>query len=263
MEKKWITFDLDETLMQNPFKGWVFPEIVEMIKYNLEDKDVDIMELIVDEHYKKMSNNQILEAYDWEHIVEELLEKLNLKIKIDIEKMVIKHCEVPKIHLLEETILSSLQRIKDKGYALAVATNGYYKYQYPVLEKLELVGLFDEIITSDSAGCAKPDIQMLNILQKEGKLVAHVGDRIDHDILLANNLNIISIFINKKLPSTVLKLPVYKRKESAEFIDFCKEKWIKENKFSKVSFHQECIPDLVVHSISELSDYITSNGFSY
>ncbi|MFD2131685.1 HAD family hydrolase [Pseudogracilibacillus auburnensis] len=260
MEKKWITFDLDETLMQNPFMGWVFPEIVETIQCHLEDKDLDIMALIVDEHLKRMSKNRILEAYDWDHIVEELLERLQLTLTIDIEKIVTNHCEIPKIHLLEETILSSLQRIKEKGYALAVATNGYYKYQYPVLEKLQLVELFDQIITSDSAGYAKPDIQMLNSVKKEGELVAHVGDRIDHDILLANNLNITSIFINKNLPSTILELPVYKRKDSAEFIHFCKEKWKKENKFSQVAFHQDCIPDLVVHSISELSDYITSNG---
>jgi len=27
MTKLWITFDLDGTLMQNPFGKWVFPEI--------------------------------------------------------------------------------------------------------------------------------------------------------------------------------------------------------------------------------------------
>lgn len=246
--------------MQNPFTGWVFPEIVEIIQSTTEDQDLNVMELITDEHYKRMSANKILEAYDWDNIIMNLLEKLKVPLQINIEELVNKHCETPKIHLLEKTILNSLYSIKNKGYALAVATNGYYKYQYPVLKKLQLIDLFDEIITSDSAGMAKPDIQMLSSLKDRGEIVAHVGDRIDHDILMANNLGITSIFINKKIPVHVLALPVGKRSDSEEFIKFCKEKWVNENKFSQVPFHEKCIPNLVVQSISELADYITFNN---
>lgn len=228
--KKWITFDLDETIMQNPFKKHVFPEIIASIE-NSYRQEIDVMDLIYDEHLLRMSNNRVLESYDWDDIVNELITKLKLHLQIDVEKIVVNHSTSPKIYLLEEDMLESLEKMRQVGYSLAAATNGYYKYQIPVIEELKLSQVFEKVITSDIAGCAKPDTQMLSEIMKESRVIAHVGDRIDHDVLMANNLDITSVLINKHLPSHVLEFPLNERRNDDSFVEFCQEKWQKENKY--------------------------------
>lgn len=251
MTYNWITFDLDETIMQNPFKKWVFPEIVEIIQSGTDEQH-DIMEMIVEEHLKRMSENKFLEAYNWDDIIRDLLMKLKIQQEINITELVEKHSISPKVYMLEDKMLDNLQFIKNKGFKLAVATNGYYKYQFPVLQELGLDLLFDEIIASDTAGYAKPSPSMLKSLQ--GKVIAHVGDRIDHDVYMANELGVTSIFINKDLPEEVLQLPVDQRYSHPKFYALCEEKWYKENRLRKDPFNKElCLPNLVVSSIEELA----------
>src|SRR5699024_8582357 len=237
--KKWITFDLDETIMQNPFKKYVFPEIITLIQdsYN---KDLDVMELIYDEHLHRMSDNEVLESYDWDDIVAKIIEELGLDIQIDVEDIVLRHSISPRIYLLEDNMLENLRKVKEAGYSLAAATNGYYKYQIPVLRELKLDKVFDKIITSDLAGCAKRDTRMLHEIMKSEGVVAHVGDRIDHDVLMANSLGITSVFINKNLPNQVLQLSLHERRNDGRVIELCEDKWKTENKYRDISFSKKC-----------------------
>lgn len=256
MGTKWITFDLDETIMQNPFGKWVFPEIVNMLKKEA-DTEEDILDLIVSEHLQRMSEERFLEAYDWDDIVTGVAGNLGAESAIDIERMVIKHSESPKIFLLEDNMLDYLERIKEKGCHLAAATNGYSKYQLPVLQKLGLDKVFDEVITSDSAGFAKPNPAIMKKLLGEGEIVAHVGDRIDHDVVLANKLGIPSVFIHRSLPEEVLAYSIDERVTHPDFIKLCEEKWHKENRLREAPFiENECIPKVVVQSIEELAEGI-------
>ncbi|MCT1902406.1 HAD family hydrolase [Oceanobacillus sojae] len=256
MGTKWITFDLDETIMRNPFGKWVFPDVVNMLKKET-DTEEDILNLIVSEHLQRMSEERFLEAYDWDDIITDVTGNLGAGSAIDIEKMVIKHSESPKIYLLEDNMLDHLEQIKKKGFDLAAATNGYAKYQLPVLQKLGLDKMFDEIITSDSAGFAKPNPAVLKKLSDEGEIVAHVGDRIDHDVVLANKLDTTSVFIHRSLPTEILSLPMNKRTEHPSFIRLCEEKWHKENRLREAPFKEnECIPKVVVQSIEELAEGI-------
>lgn len=257
MLKKWITFDLDETVMQNPFKEWVFPEIVSIVEKKVKDKN-DVFSLIVEEHLQRMSDAKFLEAYDWDQIINELLVKLDVNTEIDVTSLVKKHANSPKVYLLEDTMLASLRKIKENGYHLAAATNGYHKYQYPVLQELRLDTVFDEIIASDTAGFAKPDPRMLQGLhQHDNTVIAHVGDRIDHDIVMANQLGVISIFINNALSEDILHMPIEQRRNHPSFLSICETKWHKENKLRKDPFIQkDCLPDIVVCSIEELAMHI-------
>lgn len=255
MGTKWITFDLDETIMQNPFGKWVFPEIVNMLKKET-DTEEDILDLIVSEHLQRMSEERFLEAYDWDDIITGVAGNLGAGSVIDIERMVIKHSESPKIYLLEDNMLDYLKRIKEKGFHLAAATNGYSKYQLPVLQKLGLDRVFDEVITSDSAGFAKPNPAVLKKLSDDGEITAHVGDRIDHDVLLANKLGVFSVFIHS-LPAEVLAYPIDERATHPSFIKICEEKWHKENRLREMPFlENECIPKVVVQSVEELAEKI-------
>src|SRR5699024_3205146 len=129
MNNKWITFDLDETLMKNPFGEWVFPEIKQLYQ-QYSNSDIDILPEVISVHKNLMKDRKFLEAYDWDKIVNQIFQENHLNIKVNIEKLVIKHTVKNKVKLLESDLLTNLQSIKDAGFKLAAVTNGYYKYQF-------------------------------------------------------------------------------------------------------------------------------------
>ncbi|WP_251552428.1 HAD family hydrolase [Neobacillus muris] len=252
MSKRWITFDLDGTLMQNPFVSWVFPEIRESVLRKTNGK-VDAKETMIAEHNRRMKLNKVVEAYDWDHILLQILQNHHVDLEISIEDLVKKHSVIPKIYLLEDHLLESLSRLKRNGYRLAIVTNGYRKYQQPVVDALELSGLFDCFITPDQAGYAKPDVRIVSDLLKEGKVAAHVGDRIDHDVCLANRLNITSVFISRNLPQEVIPYPHLERIKHPIFYEFYKQKWMRETG-SVLEGHTKIeLPKMVIQSIEEFS----------
>lgn len=259
MMKKWITFDLDGTLMQNPFVGWVFPEIETAIVSQLPsgNNDFNVKESLVREHERRLFKNDLVSAYDWDDIVQQLLHSLGLLLFIDVETIVKRHSIIPKVHLLEDGTLEVLDRLKDLGYSLAAVTNGFYKYQYPVMEVLGLVPLFDAIVTPDLVGCGKPDTGIFKLLEKEGKIVAHVGDRLDHDVQLANLYGTLSMFIYGKLPAELKGLSSSERINDPAFRKICQDKWRAENKTTdSVHLSPTMIPKGVIHSIGELLEIL-------
>ncbi|NOU94000.1 HAD-IA family hydrolase [Paenibacillus sp. LMG 31456] len=250
--KKWITFDLDGTLMQNPFGKWVFPEVEELISTQLQ-RQFKSTEALVREHELRMNQNRTVEAYDWDEMVQLLLKELQLDLEINVEQLVLKHSIDPKIYLLEETVIPTLRRLKEQGYSLATVTNGFYKYQYPVMKELGLSEWFDEIITPEKVGCGKPDVNILRGLQESGTIVAHVGDRLDHDIFLANETGVPSMLIYRKLPEWLRILSPKKRAGSAGFLKICEEKLKVENPLiSTTPYPPAYIPTHVLYQIEEL-----------
>lgn len=250
MEKTWITFDLDGTLMQNPFVGWVFPEIEEIILAHA-GQELDIRSRLVEEHERRMKNNDIVAAYDWDDIVQQFVQTLNVSVQIDIESLVRKHSVDQKVYVLESCIISVLQRLK-QDFRLAAVTNGYKKYQLPVLQALGLDELFDAIVTPDEVGYAKPDREIFQSLLDEGEIRAHVGDRVDHDVCVARRLGTRSIFIYKRLPQELKELNPAERAVHPLGRTIVENKWSKESGKSVTEQTFTLYPDCIIHSIGEL-----------
>jgi len=254
--KRWITFDLDGTLMQNPFGKWIFPEVEALVCAGLSEP-YEVRKALVREHEARMDRNETVAAYDWDEMLRQLLEQLNLKLEIDIEQLVLKHSIQPKIYLLEDSILATLEKLKSKGYSLAVATNGFYKYQYPVMKELGLAEWFDEIITPEKVGCGKPNTGMVRELLQSGELVAHVGDRLDHDVYLANRLGVPSMFIYRDLPEALRKLPIEQRSADPEFIAICENKLKAENSsLTAVPLPPDYVATHVLYRLEELLECV-------
>ncbi|WP_261381557.1 HAD family hydrolase [Paenibacillus cremeus] len=250
--KRWITFDLDGTLMQNPFGKWVFPEVKQLIEQQL-NTTYNSTESLVREHELRMSQNRSVEAYDWDDMLRQLLKELQLELEIDIEQLVIKHSVAPKIYLLEETIIPTLKSLKQQGYSLATVTNGFYKYQFPVMKALGLSECFDEIITPEIAGCGKPNEGIFRALLESGTIVAHVGDRLDHDVFLANHKNVYSILIYHNLPDCLRPLAPHERPRTESFLQISEEKLKKESAYlSSTPFPESYTPSHVIYTLAEL-----------
>lgn len=242
---RWISFDLDGTLMQNPFGKWVFPEINRLCRQDLRD---DLYRL----HRERMRKKQYVAAYDWQEMLECVLRARGLDLAIDVESLVVKHSAVPKVYLLEEGISSALQTLSRRGYALAVLTNGFAIYQLPVMQALGIDRCFDCIITPEKAGTAKPDVRMADALLHTGTLAAHVGDRLDHDVALANELGIASVLVWRDMPEALRRLPPEERARSDEARAYALEKWHRETGEAAASSSAVPTPAFLIHSIHEL-----------
>ena len=93
--KKWITFDLDGTLMQNPFVGHVFPEIERRILLENELLE-NIVGQIVKEHETRLKDGRTAAAYDWDDIVKHYLKANELQTSINVEEILTGYCSGTK-----------------------------------------------------------------------------------------------------------------------------------------------------------------------
>ena len=93
-----------------------------------------------------------------------------------------------------------------KKYLLHIITNGFKEVQYIKVEKSDLKKYFDKIITSEEAGCNKPNKNIfLYSLKKAEALVDEslmIGDAMDVDIIGAKSICMDQVFYNPKNIST-------------------------------------------------------------
>lgn len=254
--KKWITFDLDGTLMQNPFVGHVFPEIERRILLENELLE-NIVDQLVLEHETRLNDGRTADAYDWDDIVLHYLKANGLQTSIHVEEILRGFCVEPNIYLLEDSVCGVLDELKRLGYSLAVVTNGFTKYQLPVMDVLKLTEHFDLIVTPQEVGYAKPDNRVYGSVLELGDIHAHVGDRIDHDVISANAIGVRSIWIYRHLPDSLKELEPDERRGLPEIHDIALRKLEKETKKNFESLPTEAVPKEVIGSLEELPSVIS------
>ena len=250
MANRWITFDLDGTIMQNPFIDYVFPEIHNAI-YKENKNLTNCVESFVAEHRNRLSQQQYVEAYDWEEIIASYIQLHELNLLISVEEIVKKHCVPGSVYLLEEGIIEVLKELKLRGYSLAVITNGYSKFQLPVMEALGMTPYFEKIITPDMIGYAKPDERVFMELDD---VVAHIGDRIDHDIIPANTWGAKAIWINRNLPEHLKSIKLELRAQDEGVVAILLAKLNRESQGNLRAIPSEAIPCSVIYRLKELLD---------
>lgn len=97
---------------------------------------------------------------------------------------------------LYPSVRASLKVLKAQGYRLALVTNKPFAFIKPILERLQLTGLFSIVLGGDSLAKRKPDAQpLLHVcqeLQVNVEQCVMVGDS-KNDILAAKAANMQSI----------------------------------------------------------------------
>lgn len=93
----------------------------------------------------------------------------------------------------------TLEYLRDK-YTLHLITNGSEDVQHRKLASSNLTQYFDQVITSEHAGCLKPDPRMFaHALQAAGATAPEslmVGDNLECDVLGAHNAGIDQVYFN-------------------------------------------------------------------
>jgi putative hydrolase of the HAD superfamily len=177
-----VFFDLDGTLMVNPFEAAVWPVIMQEIAETSGASSETIFNLIVEENEARQndpSGSAVL-SMDWDDIAQVVAAKLGGRVSSSCETLVRDHAASHSSVL--ENALDILHELNAPHRALVVATKGLAKYQQPVLDALGLTPLFAGILTPDSYQALKKNRAYFGAWPAETRLQIMVGDRYDDDV---------------------------------------------------------------------------------
>ncbi|NMP22387.1 HAD family hydrolase [Sulfobacillus harzensis] len=180
----WVTFDFDNTLVKNPywrlhFRPWLDAEAIRQGtdwrslwgQFRLEGE-------------RRWRAGDWVASFDWVDIANHL----GLTPLPDPPR--------PQESALRPLVLpgaeATLMQLRRLPIRLGLVTNGLWRFQKPYLDALGWNYWFDAIITPDRAGFAKPSPA---IMADVSPGLAHVGDRLFHDVLVARRSHRLGILL--------------------------------------------------------------------
>jgi FMN phosphatase YigB (HAD superfamily) len=170
----WITLDLDNTLMNNPYWHlFLRPWLAVEAKRQGTDPLV-LYEALNREGEARWRRGRWVESFDWPDMAK----------AIGLSPLPDPPAPDPAAvrPLIKDGAVALLHALRHSGASLALVTNGFSRFQTPYLQALGWTDLFHRIITPDVVGYAKPDPRMLEHCDPG---LVHIGDRLTHDVLLA------------------------------------------------------------------------------
>lgn len=212
-KSKVVFFDLGDTLIY--FTGnW--PEVIRESTFGLWKKIVksgfslsyDQFSLNFSQRMRNyyLERNKNLQEYTSAQILEDCLRDFGYEIKdkkIITQAMTAMYSISQKYWMLEEETKPVLQWIRENGFRIGLISNASDKDDvYTLLKKHELTQFFEHIIISAEFGLRKPHknifLKALGLFNAQPSDCFMVGDRLDMDILGANQVGIHSIWITKR-----------------------------------------------------------------
>lgn len=201
MKYNLFLFDLDDTLLD--FKA------SEAKSFALAMADLGVKENVD----KLFADYQVINADLWrkleraetskEHLKVERFRQTFLKHQIDIdpEKASTRYLEtLPETVVLIDGAVELCEKLSQLG-EIGIITNGIQYVQKKRIENSKISSFFSFVSVSDECGFAKPDSRFFEFTVNKAKSFVKentiiVGDRLDADILGAQNFGIDSIWFN-------------------------------------------------------------------
>lgn len=256
-----ISFDLDGVLIQNPFGRGVGPRVRTHIRQSPRLRTLPEAEAnsLIDQAIRKrwgehMASGDFVAAYDWDTVYSSVSRDFDWHPVPDVATLVEGFCTDPDMIALLPGAKKCLEALQ-QDYCLYAATNGYRAYQWPVLESLHIAHFFEDILTPDGLGYAKPDPRFFKTIPN---LEIHVGDTLLHDVLGANQANLLSVWVAPDLPASLLEYSPPERPCQQGFNEFLSQN-LEATLYRK--YHPEadtksCQPDAVVVNVGELPEWL-------
>lgn len=219
MAYKHLFFDLDHTLWD--FETNAKETLFELHGLNaLSERGISDFDAFFDRY--SFHNNRLWDRYTKGFIKQEELRWKRvwlalLDFKIADEILARKMSEqfldgLPNRKNLFPYTTEILSYLTQKNYVLHLITNGFDSIQHNKLKYSNLTHYFNEIITSEKAGCLKPNKEIFEFaLQLTNADVTEsimIGDNIEADIKGAMNAGLDTIFVNHLSVETNVK-PTY------------------------------------------------------
>lgn len=178
-----LFFDLDGTLMINPFESAVWPVVINEIAYKTNLPYTKIMAMIEDENDARQRDEHIapIHAMDWDDITEHVARQLGVSITTNCTELVRSHATshsslLPHVH-------ETLGQLQAPNRALVIATKGLAKYQRPVIDALGITHYFTGILTPDSYNGLKKHRRFFGDWPQRAHNVIMIGDMYHDDVL--------------------------------------------------------------------------------
>jgi FMN phosphatase YigB (HAD superfamily) len=243
--------------MRGPFTSAVRPRIWEHLSRSAglahlaaEERERQIWQSVRDAHDRRLTERDFVGAWNWQAIYDEANRGWDGEPMPDVASLVRESCLIDDAIALLPGAGLGLRRLKDAGWHVVAITNGYRKFQWPVLEKLGVAEMFDAVITPDVAGFAKPDPRIFGLVPG---LVAHVGDILLHDVLGANQAGIRSVWLDADLPAEFCSLSPLDRPCAVGFVDYLSRTFeaSRYRRFHAEATPETCTPVAVVRDVDE------------
>jgi len=207
-----IFFDLGDTLLYFD-DDWpeVFFQARQELLRSLQKAGIDLGSEFVEDFYRRMSayyrerDTEFIE-YTVKNVLNNILEERGFQAvpeTILTNSLADMHLITQAHWIPEDDALSTLARLKQRGYRLALISNASDDPNTQVLvDKLGARDLFEVIISSAALGVRKPNPKIfqdaLERMNLPAEKVAMVGDTLGADILGALNAGIFSIWIKRR-----------------------------------------------------------------
>ncbi|RJF71626.1 HAD family hydrolase [Deinococcus cavernae] len=198
-----ITLDLDGVLMQNPFGSYVIPTVLKHLEGSAklthltrEEAHKALRQAVTQEWQARMDRRDFVAAYHWDDIYQTVGRHYDIHDMPDVTALVNEGVAAGHVHALPGAH-EALHLLRDAGFRTVALTNGYRKYQWPVLEGIGLAPLLDGLESPEAHGYAKPQPELFHAV---GDVTAHFGDTLEHDILGANLAGVKAVWIVPALP---------------------------------------------------------------
>lgn len=177
-----VFFDLDGTLMVNPFESAVWPRVIGEIAQKSGESFEAILNLVIAENESRQNNPAVsaVHSMDWDNITQSVASTFGLKLELSCEAIVREYAATHSSILDDARVV--LGELNAAHRALVVATKGLAKYQQPVLDALGLTPFFAAILTPDSHHALKKQAAFFGAWPSQTRLQIMVGDRYDDDV---------------------------------------------------------------------------------
>jgi len=189
-----LFIDLDGTLADFPFRKTVMPFVYKEVSKRAGISEKEARQLIIEEEHKRealMSKDR----YDWDDIIRTVARRLGIGWDYNLAE-IIEESNLSNGLLYPES-KPTLQQLEDMDYLLYAATNGFYKYQNPVLEKLDLKRFFKAVITPDTIGHYKNEAGYFKPFLIDGLTSVMVGDEYVYDVFYPKKFGLKCVWINR------------------------------------------------------------------
>jgi len=243
-----LFIDIDSTLVENHYSRRAIGELLGEIAVATGQKIEDLgHELWLENKRRQEEDPNNLLTMDWDDIVARLALKYTVTLSAKVDDLWVKYTHVDDIDVLDNAP-EVLKQLKQPHRKLVIATKGLSKYQFPLLEAVNLKDVFDDLLTPDITGYLKTEAGYFNKYTQNGaeSRFIQIGDHYYDDVICAKRNGFTSIM---RAPIEELK-PLDPFERPARLADFASQ----INTFPDAG--TDVRPDAVVVSLEEVPDVV-------
>ena len=200
---EYILIDLDDTIFDFKKGEKVsLSNVLKMHNYDICENEILEFSKLNERYFQMYASGAISRDEFHSKRFKEFLDSLNLNLDagiVDKEYM----DELSNSAEFVDGAYEFILKLKADNYRLFIASNGMHEIQQNRLKKAGIFDYFEKIFVSSKIGFNKPKKEFFDYIFNslsdfEKSKYIMIGDRIDSDIIGANNAGIDSIFFNRK-----------------------------------------------------------------